>query len=244
MPEFELPHHHGEQNQIDNIYTELQATEHFNNASDLFKQLSDPTRVRIFWVLCHREECVINIAALLGMSSPAVSHHLRLLTDSGLVISRRSGKETYYKVADTKIGEHIHEVVEQVLKIVCPRQKGNFQTSNDEIVKKVHEYMTMHISDRITIEELGKMFLINTTTLKKVFKDIYGNSIAEHMKMHRLEKATQLLSSTKNSITSIAKEIGYESQSRFTSSFKKRYGMLPTEYRKKNFKTEKIRDVK
>ncbi|MDD6598560.1 MAG: ArsR family transcriptional regulator [Anaerovibrio sp.] len=31
----------------------------------------------MFWILCHCEECVLNIAALLNMSSPAVPHHLR-----------------------------------------------------------------------------------------------------------------------------------------------------------------------
>ena len=65
------------------------------------KQLGDPSRLRIFWLLCHCEECVLNIAAIVNMSSPAVSHHLRLLKSSGLIVSRREGKEMYYRTADT-----------------------------------------------------------------------------------------------------------------------------------------------
>ena len=41
------------------------------------------------------EECVLNISAMLEMSSPAVSHHLRPLKNSGLIVSRREGKEVY-----------------------------------------------------------------------------------------------------------------------------------------------------
>ena len=42
----------------------------FSAVAELFRSLGDPTRVRIFWLLSHREECVINIAAMLDMSSP------------------------------------------------------------------------------------------------------------------------------------------------------------------------------
>ena len=80
MAGFALPHDHGEGGHIENLHRELMNVAHFTAVSEIFKQLSDPTRVRIFWLLSHREECVINLAALLEMSSPAVSHHLRSLT--------------------------------------------------------------------------------------------------------------------------------------------------------------------
>ena len=104
MAGFTLPHDHGEQKHAE-------------------KQLSDPTRVRIFWLLSHHEECVINIAAMLEMSSPAVSHHLRCLTQSGLLTSRRCGKEVYYKAADTAQIRLLHEIVEQVMEIPCSSRR-------------------------------------------------------------------------------------------------------------------------
>ena len=74
-------------------------TESFRTVSDIFKLLADSSRVRIFWLLCHCEQCVVNISILTDMTSPAVSHHLRQLRDSGLIVSRRDGKEVYYKTA-------------------------------------------------------------------------------------------------------------------------------------------------
>ena len=88
--------------------------------AELFKQLGDTSRIRIFWLLCHCEECVTNISAMVEMSSPAVSHHLRSLKNSGLIVSRREGKEVYYKASDTKECEILHEMIEKGIEIVCP----------------------------------------------------------------------------------------------------------------------------
>ena len=90
MGSFHLPHQHGERTHTEDLHRELTNIEHFTAVSDVFKQLSDPTRVRIFWLLSHREECVVNIAAMLDMSSPAISHHLRSLTEGGILESRRA----------------------------------------------------------------------------------------------------------------------------------------------------------
>ncbi|MCR4647661.1 MAG: metalloregulator ArsR/SmtB family transcription factor, partial [Lachnospiraceae bacterium] len=97
-----LPHDHGEECCIENLKNNLSNEERFETVSNIFQQLSDPTRIRIFWLLCHYEECVMNISSILEMSSPAVSHHLRPLKNSGLIVSRREGKEVYYRAADTK----------------------------------------------------------------------------------------------------------------------------------------------
>ena len=80
--------------------------------------------MRIFWLLCHCEECVQNIAAMMNMSSPAISHHLRPLKASGLITSRREGKEVYYRAADSQQTKLLHIMMEQVMKIncqICPK---------------------------------------------------------------------------------------------------------------------------
>ena len=76
MTQITLPHNHGES--ADELFSLLPAPLEFQTSSELFGLLSDESRLRIFWILCHYEECVINYL-LVGMSSPAVSHHLRQL---------------------------------------------------------------------------------------------------------------------------------------------------------------------
>ena len=113
-----LPHHHGQF--IEEQADHMPAPQDFETVSSIFKLLSDASRLRIFWLLCHCEECVINISALVGMSSPAVSHHLKLLKASGLITSRRDGKEVYYRAAETKQTEALHYMTEQLVDITCP----------------------------------------------------------------------------------------------------------------------------
>ena len=57
---------------------------------------------------------------MLEMSSPAVSHHLRLLRSSGLIVSSREGKEVYYRAADSQESRLLHEMIEQIMEIACP----------------------------------------------------------------------------------------------------------------------------
>lgn len=123
MEQLRLPHHHGAEAQIPALCRELEKTEKFQTIADVFRQLGDPTRVRIFWLLCHCEPCVVNISAMMDMSSPAISHHLRALKASGLIVSRREGKEVYYRAADTAQARLLHQMIERVMEIACPEEE-------------------------------------------------------------------------------------------------------------------------
>ena len=120
MEKKELPHNHGEKETLASIQEVLGQDVNFRIIADIFKQLGDTTRLRIFWLLCHIEECVLNIAALMDMSSPAVSHHLRSLKSSGLITSRREGKEVYYRASDSTESQMLHRMIEQVMEVACP----------------------------------------------------------------------------------------------------------------------------
>ena len=118
MADHLLPHDHGPESE--KLLQEMPEEPTFRFASDVFSQLSDSTRLRILWILCHSEECVTNIAALIGMSDPAVSHHLRILKKTGLAESRRHGKEVHYTLADTDEARLIHRMIDDVFEMNCP----------------------------------------------------------------------------------------------------------------------------
>lgn len=114
-------HNHGEK--IETISTKMPTTEEAIRLGDLFSLLSDCTRLRILWVICHTEECVTNIGALVGMSAPAVSHHLRFLRQAGIIVNRRFGKETYYRLADNEYAHLVHKMIDDAFHMECP-EKG------------------------------------------------------------------------------------------------------------------------
>ena len=71
--------------------------------ADLFKAMNDPTRLKIINALMIHEMCVCDLTALLNLTQPAVSHHLKGLRQARLVKSRREGKAAYYSLDDDHI---------------------------------------------------------------------------------------------------------------------------------------------
>lgn len=73
-----------------------------------FALLADPTRARIVHAFSLAKElCVCDLALLLGISQPAISHQLRLLRTSRVIARRKVGRIVYYRLAD----EHIRHVL-------------------------------------------------------------------------------------------------------------------------------------
>ncbi len=120
MTDIHLPHDHKE-NAFSGI-SDIPAAEQFQSAANILKLLGDASRIRIFWILCHCETCVINLSAMVNMSSPAVSHHLRQLKSAGLVSSRREGKEMYYTAANKPEADLLHHTIEKMIQISCPTE--------------------------------------------------------------------------------------------------------------------------
>jgi len=108
-------HDHGHLDVLANVPT----VDRGNEAAEVFSHLCDGTRIRILWLLCHTEECVNNIAAAVDMSSPAVSHHLKILSKAGLITKKRIGKEIHYRLADTKEAKLVHRMIDDIFEMKC-----------------------------------------------------------------------------------------------------------------------------
>ncbi len=75
------------------------------NQSEQFAALADPTRRKVFERLSRRAMSVGDIASGLPVSRPAVSQHLKVLKDAGLVVMRSEGTRNVYQVNATAIDE-------------------------------------------------------------------------------------------------------------------------------------------
>ena len=120
MNDVQLPHNHDHNEK--RVFANMPEVDDFQVVADIFKQLGDGNRIRIFWLLCHCEECVINLSAMVGMSSPAVSHHLKQLKGARLITSRRDGKEVYYRAAPNERAQLLHQMIEKMVQIACPSE--------------------------------------------------------------------------------------------------------------------------
>lgn len=69
---------------------------------DIFKALSDPTRLRILMLLLKRDLCVCELIFILKMEQSRISHQLRILKYAGLVEDTRDGRWMVYSIAEKK----------------------------------------------------------------------------------------------------------------------------------------------
>lgn len=82
--------------------------------SQLYKVLSDPTRLRILILLKKNELNVSSISEQLNMEQSAVSHQLKLLRENHVVKSRREGKTIFYSLDDHHVIDLLNQTFEHV----------------------------------------------------------------------------------------------------------------------------------
>jgi ArsR family transcriptional regulator, arsenate/arsenite/antimonite-responsive transcriptional repressor len=68
---------------------------------NIFKALSEETRLRVLKLLDRGELCVCDIVAALDLIQPKISFHLAVLKDAGLIKDRKQGKWVHYKIDDS-----------------------------------------------------------------------------------------------------------------------------------------------
>lgn len=99
------------------------------------------------------------------------------------------------------------------------------------LAKNVHHYLTEHISDRITLEQLSSVFHISGTTIKNSFRTVYGVSVYNFIRTKKMQMAAELLLHSDLTIMDIAGQFGYDNASKFSGAFKDVLGLSPSEYR-------------
>lgn len=67
--------------------------------SEMFKALCDENRVKILRYLMNGEKCACHLLEYMNIAQPTLSHHMKILTQSGLVNCRKEGKWMYYSLS-------------------------------------------------------------------------------------------------------------------------------------------------
>ncbi|HBG9491904.1 TPA: winged helix-turn-helix transcriptional regulator [Enterococcus faecalis] len=94
--------------------TIMKQMEEIKQVSQLYKVLSDPTRLRILLLLKEGEHNVTAISEQLRMEQSAVSHQLKLLRDSRVVKARREGKTIFYTLDDHHVIDILNQTFEHI----------------------------------------------------------------------------------------------------------------------------------
>lgn len=115
-----------------------------------------------------------------------------------------------------------------------PREQDTAAYCSKKQAELVHGLRDRLLTSRyVSLEELAAEQGVSVSHLQKLFKQTYGVPVYHYVKEYRLEQAAVELVRTQRSITQIAQNAGYDNASKFSESFKKRYGATPSQYRAK-----------
>ncbi len=105
---------------VEYVRKKMESAEHIQMLSEIFKALSDPTRLKILLALSHEELCGCDLVEFLGITKSAVSHQLRILKSLRIVKYRKEGKQVFYSLDD----EHVSNLITQSLSHVKEENEG------------------------------------------------------------------------------------------------------------------------
>jgi ArsR family transcriptional regulator len=74
-------------------------SKHFGNAK-IFKALCDETRLQILEFLRSGEKCACDLLEIISVGQSTLSHHMKIIVESGIVKARKDGKWTYYSISE------------------------------------------------------------------------------------------------------------------------------------------------
>lgn len=97
----------------------------YTETAQIFKAFCDENRIRIIEMLQTGEKCACNILEELNVTQPTLSHHMKILCDSGIVESRKEGKWTHYKISDSGRNNAI-----ELLKEITANSDSNMKCCN------------------------------------------------------------------------------------------------------------------
>ena len=127
--------------------------------------------------------------------------------------------------------QSVAALTREVCELYKDELKENRKTLINPSLKRVIEYIDQNYMHRLTLENVAKHVFLNKTYISQMFMKHLGISFVSYLESVRIYKAQELLQNTDISVTKIAEETGYASQSYFTKAFKKRVGMSPLQYR-------------
>ena len=184
---------------------------------------------------------------------PFKCYYIHMIIHSGTVYDTLMNTpdffETYksetYKKIFTKLIKHyktlsdseeliiqslILELIYTISKDTTKRIHNSNSNNNFTIIEKTIKYINEHLIEDLSLETIAEKMSISPVYFHNIFKTSVGKTLRNYVEEQRLKKAINLLTTTNYSLTQIAYESGFSSQSYFSYVFKRKMKVTPREY--------------
>ena len=133
-------------------------------------------------------------------------------------------------IRDIKINEHLSKLVTFLMNYSWNPDEAKVSSSS-KTASALKDYMDTHYQEKITLDKLADIFLINKYTISRGFKEQFGTSIINYLLMTRITHAKQMLRFTDDTVEEIGNSCGITPLYYFSRIFKQIEGVSPLEYR-------------
>ena len=134
-------------------------------------------------------------------------------------------------IRDIRINESLSVLLTFLMSFSWQPEKLKTRHGAGSRVYALQDYLDAHYQEKITLDELAEMFLINKYTLSREFKEQFGTSIINYLLITRITHAKQLLRFTDETVEEIGAKCGITPLYYFSRIFKQIEGISPLEYR-------------
>ena len=139
-----------------------------------------------------------------------------------------------YLFLESKVFELLSVYLSEILELsILASTYIAISRSDRESIIEAKRIIDSQLALAPSCEELGRKVNISTSKLSKGFSSLFGTSVHAYIIDQRLEKAASLLLESNLNVSQVAAFVGYSKPSNFAAAFKKKYGVIP-----KNYKTE------
>ena len=117
-----------------------------------------------------------------------------------------------------------------LIKLMENRLINNTPTFRTTVADRVYHYLTVHVADRVTLEQIAGELSLSISYIKREFSKKYGRGIIDTLLDMKIGRAKELIEETTLNFTQIADYLSFESVNHFSKTFLKRTGKTPSEW--------------
>ena len=110
-------------------------------------------------------------------------------------------------------------------------QRESTRLDHQARILRLLVHLQEHLDDAVSLESLAKVACMSPLYFHRVFRGMLGETVMEHVRRLRIERAAHRLRHGQNAVVRLAFDAGYESHEAFTRAFSRHFGVPPSRYR-------------